>query len=693
MTPFTPRSKPAPSSSLDEVELVDVPMEERPPQDRTTRNANRMSVLSQASTTLVRWVPLVNFWVALVCVTVAAFLMILDTSILSTAIPTISAEFHNIDDIAWYATAFQLANACVLPLTSKIYTRFSTKWTFNFFLLIFMVGSYICRVAETSGTLIAGRAVMGLGAGGIWNGGITIITAITSPKRCASVIGCVIAFAQMGVGAGPLLGGLLTQHTKDSWRYCFKINLEIGMGLFFPVMFMQVPEQIEKPQPWRVIRKLHREFDLLGFALLAPAVFVFVWVLTTAQLNGPFSWSSGAILGSLCSSVLLFGIWGYWNYRKGDHALLPVSTMTKRVVWASALTQWFIMTTVYCMSFFLPIFFQSVQEKTPTISGLDLLPGFGAQLFFGIGGGFLVERTGYIIPYAVIAGILCSVSCGLMSTIEKGTHFGIIAVYQIINGAGRGFGTQMPTVAVQTANMHPIDTTIAITLLMFTQMLGTALVLAFANNIFAHSISMALEHLMSPEEVNALIKNGTIGLSGKPEDRESLEKIGDLWNYVMRAYVEGIHNVFYMAAGFSVLAVASAFFLGWKDIRKTSMKKNWFGMSSDKEAANKLRKSAPPPPYTPAKRDTMTTTTFDASDNFNNDITPIGNNNTSPMIRAVPASAATTKAERRVSRMSRMSDAADFTEFSPSPPFNPTVTPSTKAERRPSRMSATARLA
>lgn len=200
---------------------------------------------------------------------------------------------------------------------------------------------------------------------------------------------------------------------------------------------------------------------------------------------------------------------------------------------------------------------------------------------------------------------------------------------------------------------------------------------------------------MTPGDVDALIKNGTIGLSGKPEDREKLAEMGDLWNYVMRAYIEGVHNVFYMAAGFGVLAVASAFFLGWKDIRKTSVKKNWFGMSSDKEAANKLRKSAPPPPpCTPAKRDTMTTTSqFDASDNFNdNDITPIANS-TSPMIRAVPASAATAKAERRVSRMSKMSDAADFAEFSPSPPFNPTVTPSTKAERRLSRMSATAGLA
>lgn len=72
---------------MDEIELVDVPIEERPTQDKSIRNANRMSVLSQASTTLVtKWVPRVNFWVALICVTVAAFLMILDTSILSTAV-------------------------------------------------------------------------------------------------------------------------------------------------------------------------------------------------------------------------------------------------------------------------------------------------------------------------------------------------------------------------------------------------------------------------------------------------------------------------------------------------------------------------------------------------------------------------------------------------------------------------------
>lgn len=262
-----------------------------------------------------------------------------------------------------------------------------------------------------------------------------------------------------------------------------------------------------------------------------------------------------------------------------------------------------------------------------------------------------------------------------MSTIDSGTHFGIIAVYQLINGAGRGFGTQMPTIAVQTANMHPIDTTIAITLLMFTQMLGTALVLAFANNIFAHSITMALERRMSREEVEALINNGTIGLSPKPEDREKLVKMGDLLKSVMRAYLEGVHNVFYLAAGFGVLAVLTAFFLGWTDIRKTSMKKNWFGMSSDKET-NKLRKGMP---GTPARANTSTS--------FNEN-TPIGNASPGPM--PSPPATASTKAERRASRTSAT---ADFAESNVSPTPSPLANGTTKAERRLSRMSATAGLA
>lgn len=191
---------------------------------------------------------------------------------------------------------------------------------------------------------------------------------------------------------------------------------------------------------------------------------------------------------------------------------------------------------------------------------------------------------------------------------------------------------------------------------------------------------------MSREEVEVLIRNGTIGLSSKPEDRENLEKMGDLLKYVMRAYLEGVHNVFYLAAGFGVLAVVSAFFLGWKDIRRTSVKKNWFGMSSDKEA-NKLRKSTPGTPCTPAKGPN---TSF--NDNFNNDNdTPLGNN-TSPMLSPPPTSAAT-KAERRVSRMSRLSDAADFAKFNVSPALSPLATGTTKSERRLSRMSATAGLA
>jgi len=143
--------------------------------------------------------------VCLVC-----FLMLLDTSIVVTAIPQITSDFHSLQDLGWYASAYQLArwahlidfnwkltdievSAAFLPLTGKLYTNFTSKvsrriptyhiretdfvlqWTFLVFFAIFEVGSLLCGVATSSKFLIVGRAIAGLGTSGISNGAFTII--------------------------------------------------------------------------------------------------------------------------------------------------------------------------------------------------------------------------------------------------------------------------------------------------------------------------------------------------------------------------------------------------------------------------------------------------------------------------------------------------------------------------------------
>ncbi len=112
----------------------------------------------------------------IICISLAAGLMVFDIMVISTAIPRITTAFNSLQDVGWYASAYQFGSAAPQPLTGKVYTYFSTKWSFLFFFAIFELGSVLCGAAVSSAMLIAGRAVAGVGAAGIINGAIMIIS-------------------------------------------------------------------------------------------------------------------------------------------------------------------------------------------------------------------------------------------------------------------------------------------------------------------------------------------------------------------------------------------------------------------------------------------------------------------------------------------------------------------------------------
>lgn len=156
--------------------------------------------------------------ILMVSMTLVAFLMLLDISIIATAIPRITSQFHSLDDVGWYGSAYLLANCSLQPLTGKIYTHCNSKYTFLSFMALFELGSLLCGVAVSSKMLIVGRAVAGMGASGIMNGALTIISASFPMDRRPLITGIVLSFSQIGTILGPLLGGVLTQYT--TWRWC-----------------------------------------------------------------------------------------------------------------------------------------------------------------------------------------------------------------------------------------------------------------------------------------------------------------------------------------------------------------------------------------------------------------------------------------------------------------------------------------
>jgi MFS family permease len=132
--------------------------------------------------------------------------------IIATAIPRITNEFHSIDDIGWYGSAYMLTAAIFNPLGGRIYQLYSTKWVFLVSILVFEVGSALCGAAPSSPAFIVGRAIAGSGAAGIFCGGIMIIVPLV-PLRRRPIF---TSFFGMAFGVSSVLGALIGGTFTDS---------------------------------------------------------------------------------------------------------------------------------------------------------------------------------------------------------------------------------------------------------------------------------------------------------------------------------------------------------------------------------------------------------------------------------------------------------------------------------------------
>ncbi|KAH8682671.1 efflux pump protein [Xylariales sp. PMI_506] len=492
--------------------------------------------------------------------TLVVFMILLDVSIISTAVPLITSDFHALDDVGWYAASYQLASASLQPMTGKLYTHFSVKWTFIMFVSVFMGGSLVCAIASSSVMFIGGRTIAGLGGSGLINGGLTVISGSVAPERRALFISLMMGFGQLGLISGPLIGGSLTQYL--SWRWCFYINLPIGgLSLIF-LTLIQIPDLMHKP-PFSLarVREVIPELDLIGFGLFVPAAVMFLLAL---QFGGnEYPWNSATIIGLFYGAVVVTVIFIFWEYRMGDRAMIPGSILKHRIAVCSAFQGMFLAGTVFVASYYFPIYFQAVKGVGPTLSGVYLLPSIASQLVVVIISGWAITKMGYYLPWPVAAGAISGVGNLLVSTFSPSTPVSQWVGYQIILGAGRGAGMQMAMIAIQN-NVQGRQIPVAIAFQIFCQnMLGSVL-LTVASVIFTQSLDSQLAQYApsvtaadasaaggSADAVRALLPEGSPELPG-----------------LLTAYSNSVDRVFYMLVILSLLSFITAWGMGWKDTRK-----------------------------------------------------------------------------------------------------------------------------
>ncbi|MCJ1399896.1 hypothetical protein MMC11_003099 [Xylographa trunciseda] len=501
-----------------------------------------------------------RFWMIIIGMYASIFLVALvnfaeneDRMIIATAIPGITNDFHSIDDIGFYGSAYMLTAAIFNPLFGKIYQLYSTKWVFLVSILVFEVGSALCGAAPSSAALIVGRAIAGIGAAGIFCGGIMIIVPLVPLRRrpiFTAFFG--IAFAVSSV-LGPLIGGTFTDNRSLTWRWCFYINLPIGAFTFIAILLLL---HLESPprEKLSVLEQLKR-LDPLGLLFLVPSM---VCLILALQWGGTtYPWSAPRIIGLLVTFAVLLVAFLAVEVLMPETAMAPTRVILNRSVGGSLLFVFLLSGGMMLVVYYLTIWFQAAQGQSAQEAGIRTIPLVLSMTVLGIAGAIVTEKIGYYVPAMLLSPFLCAVGGGMLSTLTPSAGSNHWMGYQIIYGFGIGCGFQTSTLAPQ--NVLPrVDVPLGMALMFFMQQLGGSVFLSVGQNIFSSQLVDSISGIAGLD-VETIINAGATGYRG-------IVPPGDLHS-VINAFSYALTRVFILTAALSACMIVGASIVEWKSIK------------------------------------------------------------------------------------------------------------------------------
>ncbi|KAK6858114.1 hypothetical protein PG995_005813 [Apiospora arundinis] len=422
--------------------------------DRSETRGEEAPVIGERSIRGFRWI------MAVFAILASTFMFALDTTVVANIQPHIINSVGEFEKYPWLGTAFVLPSATLVLPWSKAYSLFDVKWLYFANVALFEVGSAISGAAPTMNALIVGRAIAGVGGCGMYIGGLTFLSVVTTPKERPIYISLVTPVWGLGTVLGPLVGGAFAE-SAAGWRWGFYVNLVIYAAVAPTILIL--PSLVFAPT--LSLSKKLAKFDWLGLILFLGWGIAFIMAL---QFGGTvYAWDSAseitlwAFMGVLAVAFVLSHL--YHPFIAAEDRYYPAHLLRNRKLGVLQLATFAAPGAVYIPIYYLPLYFQFARGEGAVQAAVRLLPFVFMIVALAVLNGYLMSKLGYVMPcnaaiygYSALLGI--GGGCFLMSAFgcvgaviaDADDVFNAVGVLSVAQGLGIVFFVSVAGIVYQT---------------------------------------------------------------------------------------------------------------------------------------------------------------------------------------------------------------------------------------------------